>query len=156
MFQIKLALRSFCAAHRLVKGYKGQCSHLHGHNYSINIALSGDKLDSIGMVIDFSVVKSLFNAWIDANLDHATLVCSEDSSLFEFLKHDEQKHYVLPGAKNTTAESLAEHLYSVFSTLLDESGEQACMDEVEVWETVRSAAVYRSGSTVITGSACGI
>ncbi len=35
---------SFAAAHRLV-GYKGKCEELHGHNFAVEVFLSGHRLE---------------------------------------------------------------------------------------------------------------
>lgn len=42
----------FSASHQL-RGYKGRCENLHGHNWRIQVHLCAEKLDSLGMVMDF-------------------------------------------------------------------------------------------------------
>ena len=44
--------RNFSSAHQL-RGYKGKCENLHGHNYKIEIFARGDELNNIGLLIDF-------------------------------------------------------------------------------------------------------
>ena len=44
--------RHFSAAHHL-RDYDGKCAHLHGHNYKIEITVTGDELDDCGMLMDF-------------------------------------------------------------------------------------------------------
>ena len=39
--------RNFSSAHQL-RGYKGKCENLHGHNYKIEIFAKGDELNNIG------------------------------------------------------------------------------------------------------------
>ena len=46
---------SFSAAHRLC-GYEGACSNLHGHNWTVRVALEAERLDNIGMADRKSVV----------------------------------------------------------------------------------------------------
>ncbi len=48
---------SFAAAHRLV-GYKGKCEELHGHNFAVEIYLSGESLGNDGMLVDFKTIKA--------------------------------------------------------------------------------------------------
>ena len=48
---------AFEAAHRLVD-YPGKCNRLHGHSWTVEMSVSGDKLDNIGMVADFNTLKS--------------------------------------------------------------------------------------------------
>ena len=45
----------FCAGHR-VMGHEGKCRNLHGHNYVVFVTAQADELDSVGRVIDFSVL----------------------------------------------------------------------------------------------------
>ena len=42
----------FSAAHSL-RGYKGKCEHLHGHNWVVLASVQSKELNSLGMVIDF-------------------------------------------------------------------------------------------------------
>src|SRR3990167_6623245 len=54
----ELSIRtSFAAAHQL-KGYEGPCEELHGHNWKIEIFIQAEKLDDIGIAIDFKVIKN--------------------------------------------------------------------------------------------------
>src|SRR5438067_2031165 len=48
----------FCYGHRLLR-YEGKCRHLHGHNGRAVITLAAAKLDSLGMVLDFSQIKKV-------------------------------------------------------------------------------------------------
>ena len=41
----------FSSAHTLV-GHSGPCKKMHGHNWKVEVEITGDKLDKIGMVID--------------------------------------------------------------------------------------------------------
>ena len=40
---------TFAAAHNL-RGYKGKCEDLHGHNYKVRVTLAGAELDSVGLL----------------------------------------------------------------------------------------------------------
>jgi 6-pyruvoyltetrahydropterin/6-carboxytetrahydropterin synthase len=48
--------RNFSSAHQL-RGYKGKCENLHGHNYKIEIYVRGSELNNIGLLIDFGDIK---------------------------------------------------------------------------------------------------
>jgi len=48
--------RNFSSAHQL-RGYKGKCENLHGHNYKIEIYARGEELNNIGLLIDFGDLK---------------------------------------------------------------------------------------------------
>jgi len=148
---ISLRLKDFAAAHRLVKGYKKACHNLHGHNYGIEVTLSASSLNHFGFVLDFSDVKTLFNTWVQANWDHATLVCEEDQPLLNFLKENNQPYFIMPNGYNTTAERLAECLYKQFEKILAVQSEipsdQIKLAEVRLSETKNSTAIYGVSST---------
>ncbi|HID42527.1 MAG TPA: 6-carboxytetrahydropterin synthase QueD [Archaeoglobaceae archaeon] len=61
----------FDAAHKLV-GYEGKCSELHGHGWKIEIFVTGENLDEIGILIDFKVLKEKLEEII-RKFDHSYL-----------------------------------------------------------------------------------
>ena len=61
----------FAAAHNL-RGYKGSCERLHGHNWKVDIVLRADRLDRLGMIVDFREIKANVNGLL-AELDHQYL-----------------------------------------------------------------------------------
>jgi 6-pyruvoyltetrahydropterin/6-carboxytetrahydropterin synthase len=69
-FQIEVT-DTFSAAHQL-RGYKGKCEHLHGHNWKVTITLSAKKLDAAGLAIDFNEVKETLKGVLQ-ELDHTFL-----------------------------------------------------------------------------------
>lgn len=60
----------FASAHHL-RYYEGKCSNLHGHNYKLQVTVTGT-LDTIGMVLDFGVIKQYMKE-VDEVLDHKNL-----------------------------------------------------------------------------------
>jgi 6-pyruvoyltetrahydropterin/6-carboxytetrahydropterin synthase len=46
------------AAHHLDK-YEGKCKFVHGHNWKIVVYCKGDRLDDVGMLVDFSKIKAI-------------------------------------------------------------------------------------------------
>ncbi len=113
---------TFSAAHRLC-GYQGACSNLHGHNWRVRVGLQTDTLDSIGMAIDFGIIKSILKEILD-ELDHAYL---NDSP-------------VLNGI-NPTSENLARYIFERMHKEL--TSHPADIYEVEICESDRSSVVYR-------------
>lgn len=149
MHTIKLQLHPFSAAHRLIKGYKKACNNLHGHNYLIDVTLQTNTLDTLDFVVDFTDIKTLFGGWIKENWDHATLVSELDAPLLKFLQEEKQKHYVISGPNNTTAERLAEFIFHQFHALLQkqfhENSNSPTLTEVNVYETPLACAGYTLG-----------
>jgi len=113
---------TFSAAHRLC-GYQGACSNLHGHNWKVRIGLQTDKLDEIGMAMDFGIIKTMLKHILD-ELDHAYL--NEVKSL---------------NGLNPTSENLARFIFERMAKELEE--QPARIYEVEICESERSSVVYR-------------
>ena len=93
----------FCYGHR-VCGHEGKCAHLHGHAGVVQLVCEAPELDSIGRVIDFSVIKSLLCQWLEDNWDHRMLLWVHDP-MFPALR-DLDPH-VIAISLNPTAENLA-------------------------------------------------
>jgi 6-pyruvoyltetrahydropterin/6-carboxytetrahydropterin synthase len=70
----------FCCGHRVV-GHEGKCRHLHGHNYRAYFTCHASALDSVGRVIDFSVIKEKACEWLETNWDHRFLMWEDDPLL---------------------------------------------------------------------------
>lgn len=70
MFEIRVE-KTFAAAHKL-KGYKGKCEKLHGHNWKIEAVIRGSNLDKTGLLYDFSDVKKGLKKIIE-KFDHEVL-----------------------------------------------------------------------------------
>lgn len=150
-----------CAGHR-VYGHESKCSNLHGHDYTFEFWVRPkNNLDSIGRVLDFSVVKKVMAEWLDENLDHA-MILFKDDPLVEWFKNkmvkcqvliedDDcwqcetvespffgQKHYVL--SLNPTAENLCNVLAHKAQELL--RGYDIAVTKVGCWETPNCYAEY--------------
>ena len=67
MFQVSVE-ETFSAGHAL-RGYKGKCENVHGHNYRVRVTLEGPQLDSIGLLVDFTRLKAIVRE-IMGRLDH--------------------------------------------------------------------------------------
>lgn len=70
MFEVMIE-RNFSSAHQL-RGYKGKCENLHGHNYKIEIFARGRELDHIGLLVDFGDLKTAADE-IVTYLDHRNI-----------------------------------------------------------------------------------
>lgn len=66
--------------HRVV-GHEGKCQHLHGHNYRVHFAIEGQRLDAVGRVLDFSVIKERLCMWLEEFWDHKFLAWVNDPLL---------------------------------------------------------------------------
>ena len=125
MFEVSVE-RTFAAGHAL-RGYKGKCENVHGHNYKVRVTLTGSQLDSIGLLCDFVEVKRLMQQIID-RLDHRFM---NDIPPFTEL--------------NPSAENLARYFYQELrSGLADHPpAVPVHIGEVKIWETDTTTATYR-------------
>ena len=57
------------ASHKLVLPYRSKCASLHGHNWIITVYCRSARLNSEGMVVDFTRIKEV----VTEKLDHQNL-----------------------------------------------------------------------------------
>jgi 6-pyruvoyltetrahydropterin/6-carboxytetrahydropterin synthase len=67
MFEL-IVKRKFSAAHQL-RGYEGECENLHGHTYQVEVFVRAEKLNDIGLAVDFKELKKNIDALLDG-YDH--------------------------------------------------------------------------------------
>lgn len=123
----------FCYGHRLLH-YDGKCRHLHGHNGRAVITLETDQLDSLGMVVDFSLLKRTVGTWIDETLDHRMLLHRDDPVLGYLQAQGEPVHVL---DVNPTAENIARLIFE------HTAARGFPVVEVKLWETENCYACYR-------------
>lgn len=120
MFDLMIETQ-FSAAHQL-RGYRGKCEDLHGHNWRVQVTVSSDKLNDIGMVIDFHELKAITGEII-SSLDHAFL-----NDVFPFTEI------------NPSSENIARWIYESIKKKLDKKN--CSLSSVTVWENETSSATY--------------
>ena len=69
-FEIEVE-QQFSAAHRL-RGSGAKCENLHGHNWNVVAVVRGERLDRLGMVMDFKVLRQALLDVLE-ELDHRDL-----------------------------------------------------------------------------------
>src|SRR5205814_1131371 len=121
MFEVSVE-QTFAAGHAL-RNYHGKCENVHGHNYRVRITVKGEKLNSIGLLVDFIELKRVMGQVIDY-LDHRFI---NDLPPFDVV--------------NPSAENLAKYFHEQVSGGL-QNDVPVTISEVTVWETETSAAVY--------------
>ena len=121
MFEVAVE-HSFAAGHAL-RGYKGKCENVHGHNYKVRVAVSGEKLDSIGLLMDFVELRSAIRALVEG-LDHRFL---NEVAPFDRL--------------NPSAENLARYFCEGLAPQIQSDGLRIAA--VTVWETDNASATFR-------------
>ena len=128
---------AFCAGHRLYR-HGGKCQNVHGHNYKLQVTLEAEELDELGMVTDFSRLKSVIGEWLDSRWDHALLINSKDFALTKITELlPEQKVFFMD--ENRTAENMAHFLLTdALPRLIDD--ERIKVQRIKLWETDTSFA----------------
>ena len=104
----------FDAAH-LLPNHKGQCKNLHGHTYKLIVTCKGAEQitgTSEGMIMDFSDLKSVVQAQIIDEFDHAFIVGTdlevEKDIALVLGKHDLK---MLRLKKRRTAENIGKYIF---------------------------------------------
>jgi 6-pyruvoyltetrahydropterin/6-carboxytetrahydropterin synthase len=104
MYELKVVTR-FAAAHRLAM-VGAKCENMHGHNWTIEASLTGDQLDSAGVLMDFGILKSRLRE-IVGRLDHQFLNELEmftggqptSERIATYIAREFQKAITIPGVR---------------------------------------------------------
>ena len=120
MFELKV-VSHFSAAHQL-KMVAEKCENLHGHNWKIEVYVSGEKLDDGGVVMDFGVIKKHV-AEIMAMLDHKYL------NELEFFQQSQP-----------SSENIAAFVAGKLQQRIDNSSVK--VSRVTAWESDDASATY--------------
>jgi 6-pyruvoyltetrahydropterin/6-carboxytetrahydropterin synthase len=128
-------VHDFSYGHR-VFGHEGSCSRLHGHNGRVIFTVAGDELDSLGRVLDFSLLNQRLCQWIEMNWDHRFLVWEEDPWVVPLRAIDISIEKV---PFNPTAENMAKYLVEVVGPM-QLSDFDVKLVSCEFWETVKCSA----------------
>lgn len=122
-FLFELNVReNFEAAHK-IKNYPGKCARLHGHNWIVEASVKGSKLNDLGILIDFKILKSELKKVLE-EFDHQYL-----NELEIFTK------------KNPTAENLAKIIFEKLSES-EIFNENAKLSAVKIYESPKSCVIY--------------
>ena len=123
MYELKVVTH-FAAAHQLTMvGEK--CESLHGHNWKIEVYVTGEKLDQAGVLVDFGVIKKQV-AQIMSTLDHKYL---NDLAPFQ--------------NSPPSSENIARFVAQQLQKKIDDSAIR--VSRVTAWESENSAATYILG-----------
>lgn len=120
MYELTIDL-NFSAAHQL-RGYKGKCENMHGHNWKVQISVMADKLNEIDIAIDFHDLKKIAREVITP-LDHSFL-----NDIFPFTE------------KNPSSENVAKWIYDSMRKRINTDNLQ--VSSVTVWESDTASASY--------------
>lgn len=120
MFELTVEV-SFSAAHQL-RGYKGKCENVHGHNWKVQINVLAERLNEIDIALDFHDLKKIANEIISP-LDHSFL-----NDVFPFTE------------KNPSSENIAKWVYD--SVKKKVNNDNINVAAVTVWESDTTSVSY--------------
>jgi 6-pyruvoyltetrahydropterin/6-carboxytetrahydropterin synthase len=120
MYELKIITHMACA-HQL-REFEGRCENLHGHNWKIEVQVTGKELEANGILIDFKRIKTATEKVID-ELDHKFL---NDLDYFKEL--------------NPSSENIARYIFQALGHALD--GKTLRVSRVTAWESDTACASY--------------
>ena len=113
---------TFSAAHA-IRGHTRGCQNLHGHNYRVRVHLRAERLDPLGMVLDFADLKAIMQEVLGP-FDHRVI---NDIPPFD--------------QRNTTAELFSAYVFEEVARRLPEP-DRVRISRVEVWENDTACAIF--------------
>lgn len=120
MYELKVVTH-FAAAHQLTM-VGSKCENMHGHNWKIEVYVSGDKLNAAGVLMDFGAIKAHV-ADAMAKLDH---------------KYLNELSYFKDG--NPSSENIARFVARQLQEKID--GATLKISRVTAWESHNACATY--------------
>mgnify|MGYP002062862876 CR=1 FL=1 len=120
MYELKVVTR-FAAAHQLTM-VGSKCENMHGHNWKIEVYVTGDKLNAGGVLVDFGEIKAQL-AEVIKKLDH---------------KYLNELDYIPDG--KPSSENIAYFVATELQSKIDNSS--ARVSRVNAWESDDACATY--------------
>ena len=120
MYELMIETK-FSGAHQL-RGYKGKCENLHGHNWKVQVHVSAEALNDIDLAIDFHDLKR-YTDEIAGQLDHAFL-----NDVFPFTEI------------NPSSENIAKWIFDSLRKKVEDDNVE--VSAVTVWESDTASATY--------------
>lgn len=123
---------TFCAAHAL-RHYEGKCERVHGHNFTVRIAVQGNRLKpDTQILVDFKILKNLLKLALE-QVDHSFL---NENAPFDRV--------------NPSSENLAMHIWNILQGQLKNCGEaeNVTLYSVAISEKPGQTAIYLGESPI--------
>ena len=121
MYEVTIE-KTFSAAHALLE-IGGKCEALHGHNFTVEVAVEGETLNDEGLLLDFRTLKGWTDEILDL-LDHRFL---NEIPFFQGI--------------NPSSENIARFIFGKMKARLE--GTLLSLARVTVRESVNAWATYR-------------
>jgi len=112
----------FSASHAL-RNYGGDCSRIHGHNWTLRVYYEFGRVDELGLTIDYGDLREAVSEVVLSRFDHRHI---NDIPPFDEI--------------NPTSENIAAEIYRLCKEEVKVEGGR--LIEVELWETQRDMVRY--------------
>jgi len=122
MAHYELMIETYFAAAHSLRDYPGDCARLHGHNWRVDLYVICEKLDNLGLAVDYKVLKRELKAALAA-WDHYNL---NDVAPFDTV--------------NPSSENVARILYEDMAKRLDD--ERLHVSRIVIGETCTARVTY--------------
>lgn len=116
----ELCIKGDIASAHFLPGYEGKCKDLHGHTWQIEVFIVNDKLDKVGLVADFAILKKQLKDFL-STIDH---ICLNDLPYFKKV--------------NPSTENIAKYVYDNFGKVIA----PLKLSKVCVWESETASVTY--------------
>jgi len=120
MYELRVVTK-FAAAHQLTM-VGSKCENLHGHNWKIEVYVTGEKMDGAGVLMDFGIIKKQVRE-IMSMLDHKYL-----NELDDFQQ------------SQPSSENIAYFVATELQKRIDNPA--VSVSKVTAWESDNAAATY--------------
>lgn len=128
------------AMHRIPL-HESKCRAFHGHRYAAEITCEAPRLDDLGRVVDFGVVKERVGTWVDQHWDHTAILMRGDPEAGPIADANERLgRPVYWIDRHPTAECVVEELATVAQRLLADKG--VTVTRIRLWETPNGSAEW--------------
>ncbi|HAH97128.1 MAG TPA: 6-carboxytetrahydropterin synthase QueD [Firmicutes bacterium] len=122
MYEVTVSAH-FDSAHYL-REYHGRCENLHGHRWQVEASVRSNKLNQIGLALDFTELKKALRETV-AQLDH---VCLNDLPEFSNI--------------NPSSENIASAIFEKVTKRLHEQGLDFTIYSIKVYESPDAWVTY--------------
>ncbi len=124
-----LTIEDYISAAHQLRGYKGKCENIHGHNWKVEVSVYGNKLNNLGILIDFHDLKDMLKEVLQ-QFDHKNL-----NNMEEFTH------------QNPSSELLSKIIYQKIEKMLKQyshaNNTKIYVLCVTVWESATCRSTYQ-------------
>jgi len=136
MFMLTITkIFNFEAAHRITD-YKGDCRHLHGHSYKLEVSVSINDMGVRDMLMDFKDLKEMVKKTVVQLWDHALILKDNEANHRDFDQIEGKIYWMLT---EPTAERMVMWIADRLAIELPDPLQLTC---IKLYETAGSYAQW--------------